>query len=138
MAKDTAVVPPPDRQEYFYECVWQVDVGYMNYCNRREFIVPGRRPPDQLYMMRFKPGGRGGYPSILYTKKPIARHFTDPVERHRNRVDLRTGEKKDHVTKGHVKFRLMDPSQVSESIRLRAVELELRPFDYADGEVVDA
>lgn len=130
------VVPTPPG-EFFYECVMMCDVGYMNYCNRREFQKPGRRPPDQLYYFRFKPAAYNKPAMVMMTPKRIATHFTDKIEKHVTRKILKDGSTEERKTYTKVKFRLMAPSEVNETVRRRAIQLDLRPFDYCEDEVAN-
>ena len=134
---ETATQPKAKKADtpayYVYACVEDCDVGYMNYTPRREHHIPGRRPPDILHYWRFKRGRDARHPAdILITPRPIAKHFTDQIEKNIKRKVLDTGETVTRKTFTKVKFVLLRPDQITEAIRARAIELDLRPFDYAD------
>ncbi len=129
---------------FYYECVMTVDVAYMAPVHRQDqkFDVPlGGEIPLMQHNLRFKPADvfKERPADIMCTEKKIHRSFVEEYEKQVSRPKEKGGypafkerEMRPKMTK--IKFRLMDPSEVTESIKKRAITVVLRECDLAGSE----
>lgn len=122
------------RKMYFYECVNQVDVGFMAPDHRKERWPPGSmQPPMMVHSLRFKPAKYGGgMGDILMVDRPLATHYTEPQTKFVRRKNLRTNEYKEVETTTKVKFALLSQEDIGDAVRKKARSLVLREEDYAE------
>ena len=121
-------------KRFYYECVMQCQIGYMALDHRRERWVNGQAQlclhertftPDNPFDKR-KPA------MILALDKPIAPRYTEEIPTMVRRKNLRTNEWEEKETHSKIKFRLLDPDEVTSDIRERAIYMQLRDCDYAE------
>ena len=127
-------------KKYYYECVYPVELNYLAPDHRRE-RWEGMRAPIVPHPIRFKPEDKlGEKPAdYLVTLRPLAKHLTVKVTRNVRRKNLRTGEYTMVPTDSRVKFELLDPEDVTESVKRRARDLDLPETAYLQpAEVADA
>jgi hypothetical protein len=117
----------------YYECVMQCQVGFMGLDHRRERFV-NDQPQMCLHERTFMPENpydKRKPAMILGLDRPLVAHYTDEVSKIIRRKNLRTSEWEDKETHSKIKFRLLDPDEVTSDIRARAIFMTLRDCDYA-------
>jgi hypothetical protein len=121
-------------KRYYYECVMQCQMGYLAPDHRKERWVNGQPLqvlseitflPDDIYDKR-KPA------MILAVDLPLAERYTEEIPKVVRRKNLRSGEWEEKETHSKIKFRLMDPDEITADMRARAVFMQLREFDYTE------
>jgi len=125
-------------KEFYYECIHPegIEMNYLAPDHRKE-RWEGLTPPIVPHPIRFYPfdAMTGKSADYVVTDRPLAQHLLTPIIKSVQRKNLRTSKKSMVETVTKPKFRLLEPEEVTESIKKVAWgKAEFTKMAYAEEE----